>query len=104
VLYSSGQAIAAAFDRAVVPELLPPYNIAPSQLIAVVRASPGMAMGRVRGKGNRPSSESASRPDPGWGRRWLVQHLPRLDLERGQFLNELRGLLDRVQTFLATVE
>jgi putative SOS response-associated peptidase YedK len=40
VLYSSGETIAEAFDEAEVPELLPRYNIAPSQPIAVIRTCP----------------------------------------------------------------
>jgi putative SOS response-associated peptidase YedK len=39
-LYSSGETIAAAFDLSEVPELLPHYNIAPSQPVAVIRTSP----------------------------------------------------------------
>jgi putative SOS response-associated peptidase YedK len=36
VLYSSGETIAEYFDLAEVPELLPPYDVAPSQPVAVV--------------------------------------------------------------------
>jgi putative SOS response-associated peptidase YedK len=38
VLYSSGETIAEAFDLTEVPELLPHYNVAPSQPVAAVRA------------------------------------------------------------------
>jgi putative SOS response-associated peptidase YedK len=39
-LYSSGETLADAFDRSSVPELQPRYNVAPSQPVAVVRATP----------------------------------------------------------------
>src|SRR5262245_14694900 len=41
VLYSSGEAIAEAFGMSSVLELQPRYNVAPSQPVAVVRATPG---------------------------------------------------------------
>jgi putative SOS response-associated peptidase YedK len=40
-LRSSGEAVADTFDLAEVPDLLPRFNIAPSQPVAVVRQEPG---------------------------------------------------------------
>ena len=41
LLRSPGQVVAEAFDLSEVPDLLPHFNIAPSQRVAVVRQQPG---------------------------------------------------------------
>ena len=53
------EAIAEAFDLADVPELLPRYNIAPTQAVPVVRLD--RASGKRR---SRSSNGGSSRPGP----------------------------------------
>ena len=41
LLFSSGEAVAEVFGRTEAPELQPRFNVAPSQLVAVVRVPLG---------------------------------------------------------------
>ena len=53
------EAIAEAFDLADVPQLLPRYNIAPTQAVAVVRLD-----GERRARARASSAGVSSRPGP----------------------------------------